>query len=270
VRTAHMTGEPTAFRIGQPLAWAYHRGTSRGLLNAPAATVSHPQPGREDPTAPWVPLPPGVRITAPLADLVRDRVSCRAFRDQPIGLVELATLLRTGYGTTGVSEDGSLYIVDRAVPSGGGLYPLELSVLVRSIDGLPAGVYHYVPLPDGLEQIRGGALSASLVSYLFLGQPWVAEAAVVLVLSAVCHRSLASYGDRGYRYLLLEAGHVAQNLVLAATGLGLGSVNLGGFLDDELSRLLRLDTESEIVLYGTAIGRASSDDRTARRAIDRL
>ncbi len=266
-----MTGEPTAFRTGQPLAWTYHRGTSRELLNARRRPCRIRSPGGRTRRAPWVPLPPGVRIVAPLADLVRDRVSCRAFRDQPIGLAELATLLRTGYGTTGVTEDGPLYIVDRAVPSGGGLYPLEVSVLVRSVDGLPAGVYHYVPLADGLEQIRGGgALSASLVSYLFLGQPWVAEAAVVLVLSAVCERSLASYGDRGYRYLLLEAGHVAENLVLAATGLGLGAVNLGGFLDDELSGLLRLDTESEIVLYGTAVGRPSSGDRIARRAIDRL
>jgi len=265
-----MTAEPTAFRTGQPLAWIYHRGTAGRLLNTAEAISPPPQPGREDPTASWIPLPPGVRVVVPLADLVRGRVSCRAFRDQPIGLAELATLLRTGYGTTGVTDDGPLYMVDRAVPSGGGLYPLEMSVLVRSVDGLPAGVYHYVPLADGLEEVSGGPVPAPLVSYLFMGQPWAAEAAVVLVLSAVCGRSLVKYGDRGYRYLLLEAGHVAQNLVLAATGLDLGAVNLGGFFDDELSGLLHLDIESEIVLYGTAVGRPSSGNRTARRALSRL
>ncbi|MFG1815208.1 SagB/ThcOx family dehydrogenase [Kribbella sp. NPDC049174] len=257
------------FRTDQPLAWTYHRGTAGRPLTAPD-TVSSPQPGREDPTAPWVPLPPGVPIDTPLDGLVRDRVSCRAFQDRPISLPEFATLLRIGYGTTGVTDDGPLYVVDRAVPSGGGLYPLELSVVVRSVDGLPAGIYHYVPLADGLERVSDGAVPGSLVTHLFLGQPWAAEAAVVLVLSAVCARSLLKYGDRGYRYLLLEAGHVAQNLVLAATGLDLGAVNLGGFLDNELSGLLHLDLESEIVLYGTAVGSPSSADRTGRRALGRL
>lgn len=261
---------PDTFRTDQPLAWTYHRGTGGRPPNLPEAISSSPRPGREDPTAPWVPLPPGVRIGMRLAELISDRVSCRAYQDRPITFPELATLLRFGYGTTGVTEDGPLYVVDRAVPSGGGLYPLELSVLVRSVDSLPAGVYHYVPLADGLERIRENAVPAPLVTHLFLNQPWAAEAAVVLVLSAVCARSLVTYGERGYRYLLLEAGQVAQNVVLAATGLELAAVNLGGFLDDELSGVLHLDIESEIVLYGVAVGRPTSGDRTARRALGRL
>src|SRR6266511_2685586 len=131
--------------------------------------------------------------------------------------------------------------MDRAVPSAGALYPLELSVLVRAVDGLPAGTYHYVPAADGLERVRDDAVPPPVVSHVFMDQPWAAGAAVVLVLSAVCRRSLVKYGDRGYRYLLLEAGHVAQNVVLAASGLGLGAVNLGGFFDDELSDLLGID-----------------------------
>ncbi|MFI6680771.1 SagB/ThcOx family dehydrogenase [Kribbella sp. NPDC050470] len=224
-----------------------------------------PTPGREDPTAPWIPLPPGIKLDMPLADLVRDRVSCRAFQDGPIGFAELATLLRVGYGSTGVTDDGPLYVVDRPVPSGGGLYPLELSVIVRCVDDLPAGIYHYVPLAVGLEVVQEAAVPPSSVSRLFLDQAWAAEAAVVLVLSA---RPMDKYGDRGHRYLLLEAGHVAQNVVLAATGLALGVVNLGGFLDDELSGLLQL--RDEIPLYGAAVGRPASADRTTRRALGRL
>ncbi|MEU4290315.1 SagB/ThcOx family dehydrogenase [Kribbella sp. NPDC026596] len=258
------------FRKAQPLAWTYHRGSARVLLETPQTTSAQHGPGREDPTAPWIPLPPGVPIDAPLTDLIRERVSCRAFRDRPLGLAELATLLRTGYGVTGVTDGGPVHIIDRAPPSAGGLYPLEVSVLVRSVDGLPAGIYHYVPFADGLEQVRDAAVPPALVSRLFLGQPWAAEAAVVLVLSAVCERSLTRYADRGYRYLLLEAGHVAQTLVLAATGLNLGAVTLGGFLDDELSKLLALDTESEIVLYGAAVGHPVTGSRLARRALDRL
>ncbi|MEI8411399.1 MULTISPECIES: SagB/ThcOx family dehydrogenase [unclassified Kribbella] len=261
---------PGAFRTDQPLAWTYHRGTAGRLVSTPESISPPPQPGREDPSARWVPLPPDVRVVAPLAELIRDRVSCRAFRDRPISLAELATLLRSGYGTTGVTDDGPLYMIDRAVPSAGGLYPLEVSVVARSVDALQAGIYHYVPLADGLEEVREHPVAASQISHLFMDQPWAAEAAVVLVLSAVCGRSLVKYGDRGYRYLLLEAGHVAQNLVLAATGLGLGTVNLGGFFDDELSSLLCLDIESEIVLYGVAVGHPSSADRTTRRALGRL
>jgi SagB-type dehydrogenase family enzyme len=229
--------------------------------------MSLPQPGREDPTAPWIPLPPSLRTNQPLDELIRDRVSCRAFKDEPISFPELATLLRIGYGTTGVTDDGPLYVVDRAVPSAGGLYPLELSVLVRAVDGLPAGVYHYVPLADGLEWIGDSAVP---VTYLFLDQPWAAEAAAVVLLSAVCSRTMVKYGDRGYRYLLLEAGHVAQNVVLAATGLDLGSINLGGFRDADLSGLLHLDSETETVVYGVAVGRPTSADRTTRRALDRV
>ncbi|HET6988741.1 MAG TPA: SagB/ThcOx family dehydrogenase [Kribbella sp.] len=262
--------EPTTFRNDHPLAWTYHRGTARMQPETSQATSPRPGPGREDPTAPWIRLPPGVPVRASLTDVVRERLSCRAFRDQPVHLAELATLLRIGYGVTGVTEDGPLYVVDRVVPSAGGLYPLELSVLVRSVEGLASGIYHYVPFADGLEQICAEAVPPALVSSLFLGQPWAAEAAVVLVMSAVCERSLSRYGDRGYRYLLLEAGQLAQNLVLTATGLRLGAVNLGGFLDDELAGLLRLDTESEIVLYGTAVGHPVRGDRIARRAVDRL
>jgi SagB-type dehydrogenase family enzyme len=261
---------PDTFRNGQPLAWTYHRGSARVLLATPQTTSPQHGPGREDPTAPWIPLPPGVPIRATLTDLIRERVSCRAFRDKPVGLAELATLLRTGYGITGATDDGPVHIIDRAAPSAGGLYPLEVTVLVRSVDGLPAGIYHYVPFADGLEQVRGDAVPPALVSRLFLGQPWAAEAAVVLVLSAVCERSLTRYADRGYRYLLLEAGHVAQTFVLAATGLNLGAVNLGGFVDDGLSEVLALDTDSEIVLYGTAVGQPVSGNRLARRALDRV
>jgi SagB-type dehydrogenase family enzyme len=104
---------------------------------------------------------------------------------------------------------------ERPVPSGGGLYPLELSVLVQRIEGLGAGVYHYVPLGHRLELVRGDALPSMLTAELFLGQPYLIDAAAVIAISAVIERSFWKYEDRGYRYALLEAGHVAQNVVTA-------------------------------------------------------
>jgi len=114
-------------------------------------------------------------------------------------------------------------------------------------------------------------LPRAFLTYLFMGQPWVAEAAVICVLSFVGARSLTKYGDRGYRYALIEAGHTMQNLNLAAAACGLGSVDLGGFYDDELAVLAGLDVEREIPLYCCAIGRpdANPDDRMDVRALDR-
>jgi SagB-type dehydrogenase family enzyme len=105
-----------------------------------------------------------------------------------------------------------------------------------------------------------------MVTYLFMGQPCVADAAAVLVLSAVAARSLGKYGDRGYRYLLLEAGHVGQNIALTAAGLDLGALALGGFHDDELAALLAIDPEHEVPLLAVAVG-VPAAPRSARRAL---
>jgi SagB-type dehydrogenase family enzyme len=217
-------------RQGSPLGWSFHWGTALSRLSSRIAVQPPATPGREDPAAAWTPLPPGPALLA--------RTSCRWFSPAAVSLADLAALVRSG----------------RGAPSAGGLYPLEVSVIVRAVDGLPAGVHHYVPAADGLEVVQPRAPSAATLASLFLGQRWVADAAAVLVLSARTTPTLAKYGDRGYRYLLLEAGHVAQNLALAAAALGLGAVQLGGFLDDDLARLLRLDTAFEVPLYGTAVG----------------
>jgi SagB-type dehydrogenase family enzyme len=93
---------------------------------------------------------------------------------------------------------------------------------------------------------------------------------MVVVITAVPGRSLWKYGDRGYRYLLLEAGHAAQNLNLAAVEAGLGCCNLGGFFDEELAGLLLVDTEEEMPLYAVAVGVPASSDRDEQRAIASL
>jgi SagB-type dehydrogenase family enzyme len=260
-------GDPVAFRTGQPVAWTFHHATARWFFNAPPATAGHPSPGREQPAAPWTPLPPGVEPTTSLAAAIARRVSCRRFTDAPLSLAELGTLCRLGYGVISRSGPFEQY-PDRPVPSGGGLYPLELSVLVRAVSGLCPGVHHFVPAADGLEEIRSIPLPTPLLTHLFMGQPWAADAAAIIVLSAVTARSLGKYGDRGYRYLLFEAGHIMQNVDLVATALGLGAVNLGGFFDEELAALLAIDDEQEIPLYATAVGVPASTDRLTLRAVD--
>lgn len=258
-----------SFAEDTPAAWTYHRGTARWLFNASSGGESPPVvPGREDGGLPWTPLPPPAALEPGLGETLQARVSCRRFRADAVPLGVLSTLLSAGYGTG--SRSGPV-LQDRPVPSGGGLYPLELSLLVRAVDGLAPGVYHHVPAAHGLELVRAVELPRAFITYLFMGQPWVAEAALVAVISFAGGRSLTKYGDRGYRYALLEAGHVMQNLNLTASALGLGCVNLGGFYDDELATLAGIDIEQEIPLYCSAVGvpDATPSDRMAMRALER-
>jgi SagB-type dehydrogenase family enzyme len=108
-------------------------------------------------------------------------------------------------------------------------------------------------------------LPRPLLGDLFMGQPYIGDAAAVIVLTTVLERTLWKYSDRGYRYILLEAGHVAQNLNLVASGLGLGALNLGGFFDANLAALLGLDPEAEVPLYGIAVGTPGDEERNQRR-----
>ncbi|TDN91830.1 SagB/ThcOx family dehydrogenase [Microbacterium sp. BK668] len=257
------------FARDAPSAWTYHRSTARWLFNAAGGGESPPfVPGREDGSLPWVALPPPRPLELSLGAALAARVSCRRFRIDPLSTDALSTLLGAAYGVR-AQDDAPL--LDRPAPSGGGLYPLELTVLVRSVDQLASGVYHYVPARHGLELVRAVDLPPAFVSYLFMGQPWVPEAAVLGVISFVPDRSLPKYGDRGYRYALLEAGHVMQSLNLAAAALNLGCVDLGGFYDDELAALSGMDVEHEVPLYCCAIGIPDAEprDRSAMRALDR-
>lgn len=257
------------FREDHPLAWTYHRNTSRWLHNSvegPPAGESAPRPPKENPDAPFTPLP-AVEPT-PLTALLGDRVSCRAFAEDPIALGDLAAVLHAGYGVHGQSRLGALEFLERPVPSGGGLYPLELYVIIRAVDPLPDGVYHYTPVTHGLEQLREVRLPDRFLTYLFMGQPLVTQAATLIVITAVVSRSLAKYADRGYRYQLLEAGHVGQNLGLSAQEHGLGVCSLGGFFDDELAALLCADPNLEIALYALALGRPAHSDRNRQRALE--
>src|SRR5262245_9738467 len=102
-----------------------------------------------------------------------------------------------------------------------------------------------------------------------MGQHYLTDAVAVAVIAADVERTLAKYGDRGYRYVLLEAGHCAQNLNVAAAALGLGTCNAGGFFDQELADLLTIDTDAEVHLYAVAVGRAPPGlTRLAMRSVD--
>jgi SagB-type dehydrogenase family enzyme len=212
-------------------------------------------------------LPPS-RSLGTLTAAIAGRVSCRRFSGAELTLEELSAVLVAAYGRQGntngsrVHEDGA----GRPVPSAGARYPLEIHLIVSSVAELAPCTYRYVPSRHQLIR-TGGMISPEAVGELFLGQTFLTTASAVAVVTATLGPSLARYGDRGYRYVLLEAGHVAQNLNLAASALRLASLNLGGFWDQSLGRALGL-TEY-VPLYGVALGRASTTDvQEVRQPVD--
>jgi SagB-type dehydrogenase family enzyme len=202
---------------------------------------------------------------ATLEALIRRRESCRRFTGAPITSAQLSALLFAAYGSLETVSVGSFEQVTRPVPSGGGLYPLEIYAVVQSSAEVPAGIHHFNALHHGLELLQSGSPPATFVSELFMNQPYVSEASCLFVTTSVVDRSLWKYEDRGYRYILFEAGHVAQNLGLAAAALGLGALSLGGFFDLDLAELLGVDPEVEVPLYVTAVGPPDAGEQPSCR-----
>jgi len=225
----------------------FHRATSRPGPGPPDRIVAErrQEPPREYPSAPLTRFPTPADRHA--------RRSCRAFAATPVSRADLGDVLQAAYGVTGRRDAGQVDVLERSVPSAGALYPLELYLLVHRAEGLAPGRYHYAPVHHGIE-LLGPDVPEPQASDLFYGQDTAASAAVVVILAAVLERITWKYGDRGYRYALLEAGHAAQSLDAAANARGLGTCHLGAFRDEALAAVLGLDPEAEPPLYATALG----------------
>lgn len=202
-------------------------------------------------------LPP-VTPTA-LDGLFRDRRSVRSFAPVDLSLADLAAVLHATYGVVEVDRSGPGPAVHRrSVPSAGGLYPLDVYVFLRRVQGVAAGLFRYEAETGSLLLLRDGDQFAALQAVLYT-YPFVEEANAVLALVATFARAQAKYGPRGYRYILLEAGHAGQNACLRAAELGLSTLCMGGFIDSGLNRLLELDPRRAGVVYAIGIGRAAGD-----------
>ena len=214
---------------------------------------------RRDRRLDTVALPPPTFPPTTFADVVRERRSDREFGLASLSLAELGSILQAAYGLTHqllVDAPPGVGPQFRAVPSGGGLYPLEVFAFAWRVDGLAAGLYHFDPPRRVLEVVRLGNLSGDVAAAAIYPDP-ATRCAAFLAVTAVFWRTRFKYGLRGYRFALLEAGHVMQNALLAATALGLASVPLAGFFDSRMDDLLGLDGVEESTLYAVAIGRTA-------------
>jgi SagB-type dehydrogenase family enzyme len=174
------------------------------------------------------------------------RRSLREFVPEPLELWQISQLAWAAQGVTG--PDGH-----RTAPSAGALYPLELYVAAGNVNGLPPGVYKYDLREHQLSPWIQGDKRREL-SDAALSQSSIVEAAVVFAVGAVYKRTTAKYGERGIRYVHMEAGHAAQNLLLQAAALGLGSVLVGAFSDERVRQVLMLNG-IESPLYLIPVGK---------------
>ena len=188
-----------------------------------------------------------------LTPLFEQRRSCRSFEPRPLPLSVVSGILAGAYGVTGINPiSSSAPICARPVPSAGGLYPLVIYLMLQSIDGAADGLYRYNPLHHFLELIRTGPTTREVTPFLN-EQPFMEGANVLCFITADFDRTLKKYGPRGYRYLLLEAGHCGQNICLLAAENDLGALCAGGFLDRGLNKFIGLENH-EYTLYGVAVG----------------
>lgn len=181
-----------------------------------------------------------------LEETLSKRRSVREYSSEALTISEVSQLLWAAQGIT----DGRN---GRTAPSAGALYPLFVYLVAGNVKNLGAGIYKYEPYKHQLLKIKDGDTRDSLAK-ASLGQPWVREAPVSMVITAIYEITTRKYGERGVRYVHIEVGHVAQNILLQATALDLGAVPVGAFNDPEIRKILNLK-ENENPLYIIPIGK---------------
>ncbi|MFX1580504.1 MAG: SagB/ThcOx family dehydrogenase [Promethearchaeota archaeon] len=203
------------------------------------------------PDAQKIDLPPPVVQGGPgLWETIRTRRSIRAYTPEPIKLEELSQILWAAQGITASIGEHRL----RTAPSAGALYPIETYLLVNRVEGLKPGLYHFDVETYQLDILKFGDFSKEVTAGA-LDQKIAERASVVFFWSAIFQRSKWKYLQRAYRYIFLDAAHIAQNLALAAEGLGLGSCQIGALYDDFLNELLDLNIIEESVIYLSSVGK---------------
>ena len=259
---------------GPAAAMAYHR------LSAPACTTSQGPHSLSTKQSECVDrqhrisLPLRAQVTASLEEVLQRRRSVRAYEPEALDLRDLATLLDLAYGSrrseSSVEGDERSIVsrqpiaaaepLRRPVPSAGALYPLEVYAFALNVNGLQRGLFHYERDEHQLTARDLQDRSRELQTILY-DRVDLTSAAAVVAISAVFQRSAIKYGERGYRFVLIEAGHVGQNLLLTAEALDLAALPVGGFVDNALNAFLGVDGHQEAAVYAVVIGRRRDQSR---------
>jgi SagB-type dehydrogenase family enzyme len=199
------------------------------------------------------PLPPAKQEDGlGLWQILSRRRSERDFKPMPVTLQDLSQLL---FSTQGITGKISGYLL-RTSPSAGALYPIETYLAVNRVKSFNSGLYHFNIVKNALELLEDKDVIPALCKAA-LGQAMVTESAVVFIWTAVVVRSKWKYGERAYRYIYMDAGHIGENLYLAAVAMGLGCCTIGAFFDDEVNEILHVDGTEETAVYMGVVGRCA-------------
>ncbi len=223
-----------------------------------AQARGEPQPPLElpyDVTQRPVDLPAPDALHVPPMDLralIEERITVRQYAGEPLSLDELSYLL---WCTQGVKKTDEKHITRRTVPSAGSRHAFETLLLVNRVDGLEPGLYRYVASLHKLVRMDAPPDITAQIMAACGDQPQVKRSAVTFIWVAVPERMTWRYQARGYRYMLLDAGHVCQNLYLAGWALDCGTCAIAAYEDDALNDVLGLDGESQFVIYLATVGR---------------
>lgn len=237
--------QQTRYRYQTPSA--QRQGGARPALELP------PEPGQV-----LVDLPDPKSLVVPdvnLRQLIEDRYSVRAYSEQALTLVELSYLL---WCTQGVKKVTDHPVTVRNVPSAGARHAFETYLLVNRVDGLAAGLYRFLAIEQKLVTLSLEAGLAEALTAACHKQGQVLHSAVTLVWAAVTERMTWRYGTRGYRYLHLDAGHVCQNLYLAAESIQCGVCAIAAYEDEDVNRFLGIDGVEQFAIYLASLGKKAS------------
>jgi SagB-type dehydrogenase family enzyme len=209
-----------------------------------------PDTYKQYPEKPRVVLPPPhTEGGAPLWEILSRRRSERDFLPQPVAADQVSQLLWAAQGIT-AEQFGYKF---RTVPSAGALYPVETYLVINDVHGIPQGVYHYNVPEHCLEQLKEGDCRVT-IARAALDQRIGYDANLVFAWTAVLERCKWKYRQRAFRYIYLDAGHIAQTVALAAVALELGSCQIAALYDEEVNDLLGVDGSEETAIYLTVVG----------------
>ena len=209
-----------------------------------------PDTYKQYPDKPRVVLPPpNTEGGAPLWGILSKRRSERDFRSQPVTAQQVSQLLWAAQGIT-AEQFGYKF---RTVPSAGALYPVETYLVINDVEGIPQGVYHYNVPEHCLERLKDGDHRVT-IARAALDQRIGYEANLVFAWTAVLERCKWKYKQRAFRYIYLDAGHIAQTVALAAVALELGSCQIAALYDEEVNDLLGVNGNEETAIYLTVVG----------------
>jgi SagB-type dehydrogenase family enzyme len=220
--------------LGEP-SLSYPRGAP--FKEYPEAVVRHPI------------RPPEEAAVADLWKILARRRSIRQYQDRNLTQEELAALV---WATQGVTLASPNYLL-RTAPSAGALYPVETYLAVHKVEEMEPGIWH-LNLPEFSLELLKEMDSRQPLEHACLGQRFMAEASVDFIWTGILNRAMWKYRERAIRYIFLDAGHICQNLMLAATALDLGCCPVGAFFDDEVESLVGVDGIEEVALYLASVG----------------